>query len=125
MNTLLRSVTRGILFFFLTVVSVENIQSSTTIDGDGKAALLGAAGDVAAGVLQNAPTAGQTAIVAVSGVTNILIGATLDEGELVMGDSASEGIPATTGEFFNGTCLTGGADGATGVMVLHPTGYVP
>ena len=53
------------------------------LDSSGKAAAVSAATDIPVGVLQNKPIQGQVAEIMVDGITKLVAGVTMDEGNLV------------------------------------------
>jgi len=88
------------------------------VDSNGKAAVCAAATDVPIGVLQNDPTAGQTAEIVVGGVTKISSDAALNEGDLIgtsadgQADAKTPGTDTTN--YVVGQMMT--ATGAAGVI---------
>lgn len=88
------------------------------VNADGKAAICAATTDVPIGVLQNDPTAGQTAEIVVIGVTKISSDAALNEGDLI-GTSAdaqadAKVVGTDTTQYVVGQMMT--ATGAAGVI---------
>lgn len=68
------------------------------VDGNGRVALAGA-GEAAIGILQNKPTAGQAATVMVSGISKMVAGAAINEGDLIAVGAAGKAkvaVAATT-----------------------------
>jgi hypothetical protein len=98
------------------------------VDGDGKAAANISAGGWAFGVLQNKPIAGETAQVAIAGVTKIVAGATITPDDKIMSTNAGKAdvavAAASPGNFARGQALEGGASGEIITMALAPTGYM-
>jgi Tol biopolymer transport system component len=88
------------------------------VDSSGKAAACSGATDVPIGVLQNDPTAGQTAEIVVTGVTKISSDAALNEGDLIgtsadgQADAKTPGTDTTN--YVVGQMMT--ATGAAGVI---------
>lgn len=108
------------------------------VDTDGKIALAGA-GVFSIGVLQDKPASGKFGTVRCQGVTKLLAGGTVDEGDLVALDSAGKGVTATkttvntsdtgassdavVGSNVLGICLKGGGDGEyISVLLTHSGG---
>jgi hypothetical protein len=100
------------------------------------------AGGVADGILQNAPANGAIAIVRVSGISSIVLGDTITQGMKLAVEATSgrakEAVAAYTntsdagaaqdalvGSYVFGICITGGADGETGLCLLSPMGAIP
>lgn len=81
----------------------------------GKAVLCAAATDAPVGVLQNKPTSGQAATVAVSGVTKLLSGGTITAGNLLGTDASGTADAKTPGsdttEYVAGTALADASSG--------------
>lgn len=88
------------------------------VDADGKAAVCAALTDVPVGVLQNKPTAGQTAEIVVVGVSKVSSDAALDEGNLIGPSGDGQADARTVGtdgtHYIAGQMLT--ATGAAGVI---------
>lgn len=99
------------------------------VDSNGKAALTAAATTQPIGVLQNTPTSGQAASVAIRGVTKLSGGAALTIGQQIGSDSAGQGTALTldaAGTVYNyavGRVIkaSGAADGLAEV-VLYSAG---
>lgn len=90
----------------------------------GKVVLTDSAGEKALGVLQNAPTAGQAALVRVFGVSKVHVGASFSaSGSLVKTTNAGKADVASTGAFPVGQLLTTGSDGDKATILVNP-GYV-
>jgi hypothetical protein len=98
------------------------------IDINGKIAQNTTRGGHVAGILQNKPTAGQTAEVAFAGVSRVKLGATVTPDDLIMStDAGAANVAvgaAAPGNFVAGYALEGGASGEIGTMVLGQTGYL-
>ena len=82
------------------------------LDSAGKAALAGTAGQVI-GILQNKPTSGQAAIVAISGVSKAAAGGTCTMGKPISADSAGKFVDSSTGQRAIGRAMETGAAGRT------------
>ncbi|CAB4122315.1 Bacteriophage VT1-Sakai, H0018 [uncultured Caudovirales phage] len=87
-------------------------------DSAGKAALAGASDTNQIGIVQNKPTAGQTATIRFAGVSKAAAGGTIAAGGAVTSDSAGKVIAATTGKQIIGTALTGGVSGDVITVLL-------
>ncbi|MGE5619544.1 MAG: capsid cement protein [Sphingomonadaceae bacterium] len=74
-----------------------NQYHAVKIDGNGKVALAGA-GEPAIGILQNKPAAGQAATVMVSGISKMVAGAAIDEGDLIAVDASGKAKAAVKGK---------------------------
>ena len=86
------------------------------VDSNGLAALAGA-GEAAIGILQNKPTAGQTAVVRVGGVSKIFCAGVIAPGAVIASDANGKLTTATKGK--TDTSDTGGAaDALIGSNVL-------
>lgn len=112
------------------------------IDSAGKIALCTAAGEFAAGILQNDPTAGQAAEVAAFGVCKAKAGGNITAGNKVKVAADAEVIAATNtltvdtsntgsaadavlGAYMLGTALSSAADGEIFEVLIHHPGGVP
>lgn len=88
------------------------------VDANGKAAICAAATDKPIGVLQNDPTAGQTASIVVVGVTKVSSDAALNEGDLIGTSADAQADAKTPGtdttNYVVGQMMT--ATGAAGVI---------
>lgn len=90
----------------------------------GNVILTATAGEKAIGVLQNAPTSGQAALVRVFGVSKVKVGAAFSApGSLVATTTSGTATPATTGTFPIGQLLPTAASGDLATMHVNP-GYV-
>lgn len=85
-----------------------------------KARLPDAATEVGLGVLQNAPAAGEAAVVRLIGVSKIWLGETVAVNEWVkLEDATGQGLDADTAlDLAIGRCLLGGGDGELGEVLL-------
>jgi hypothetical protein len=88
--------------FQMTLVAAADLSAkqyfAVKIDSNGQAALAGA-GEPAVGILQNKPTAGQSATVWTFGPrSKALAGGTIAAGALVAADSSGKFVTATTGK---------------------------
>lgn len=80
------------------------------IDGE-KTVDVAGDGVAADGVLQNKPDTGQAATIAIAGdTTKVIAGAAVAAGANVASDANGAGVPATSGEYINGKCLTAAAN---------------
>lgn len=112
------------------------------LNGSGAAVAATTAGEAILGILQNAPANGAIAIVRVSGISNIVLGDTITQGMKLAVEATSgrakEAVAAYTntndagaaqdalvGSYVFGICITGGADGDTGLCLLSPMGAIP
>jgi hypothetical protein len=92
------------------------------VDGDGKAALAGA-GENAVGVLQDKPASGAFGCVQVDGVSQVIAGEAINEGDLISATAAGKAQVAASGEFIVGRALTAaGADAEYFSMLVHSAG---
>ncbi len=64
-------------------------------DSTGKAALCSAAGELCYGVLQNVPTSGQQAVVAIGGVTRAIAGGVIQPGATVKVNASGKFVDAS------------------------------
>jgi hypothetical protein len=110
------------------------------VDSNGKAALAGA-GEQAIGVVQNDPTAAQTATVRIGGVTKMKAGATIAAGARVAVDAAGKAktavassvntsdaggaTDAVVGSHVFGVALEGASDGDIFAVCITQSGGVP
>lgn len=112
------------------------------LNGSGAAVAATTAGEAILGILQNAPANGAIAIVRVSGISSIVLGDTITQGMKLAVEATSgrakEAVAAYTntsdagaaqdalvGSYVFGICITGGADGETGLCLLSPMGAIP
>lgn len=92
------------------------------VDNTGKAAACGD-GENGIGVLQNKPTAGQTAEIQTSGVSKIVQSATLTIGAFVSSSAAGEAQADAANKYRMGVLLeNGGADNAIGTLLIQKSG---
>lgn len=80
------------------------------------------AGALMTGVLLNQPKQGEAAIVAIGGMTKILLGATVAPGAEIACSAASTASTATSGQQILGKCVEGGAVNNVGSFVFQPSG---
>jgi len=81
---------------------------------------LSGAGEVAIGILQNAPAAAAVAKVSIDGqVTSAISGAAVTVGTQVTPDAAGKLVTATTGDYVIGTAVTGAAAGDATFLVYQ------
>ncbi len=89
-----------------------------------KAMRPGAATDVPAGVLQNAPESGEAAVIRVMGVSKIVLGATLAENEWIGAEyvdatDAGKGAKVSADNALaTGRCIVGGDEDEIGEIML-------
>jgi hypothetical protein len=88
------------------------------------AVLASAAGELAYGVLQNAPVAGDAAGIAIGGRTKIQLGATLAAGAKFSTSAAGLAIAAISTHQVLGTIVEGGASGEIGSAVIDLNGVL-
>jgi hypothetical protein len=82
-----------------------------------------AAGGVdSVGILQNDPLAGQAAVVAASGQSKVVLGATLAAGARVTVATSGKVVAATTGDTVLGKLVEGGDADEIGAMILETEG---
>lgn len=89
----------------------------------GTVTVCNSAGENAIGVLQNNPTGGQAATIAVGGVTKVLAGATIEPGNQLATTSAGKAAVATNGQVILGEAMSAGGDGAIISMLWRPMAY--
>lgn len=89
-------------------------------NSSGTATVCGTAGEYALGVLQNDPTSGNAATIAVSGISKVVLGDTVAINVEVSTDASGRAIPATTGHKIVGIAIVGGAVGNIGSVLLRP-----
>jgi hypothetical protein len=93
------------------------------LNSSGKVAICGTLGERFIGILQNKPTAGEQAEIALpGGITKVLFGGTVDENDEIMTDASGHAIVATTGYYSGGVCVLGGAVTEIGSMLYCPHG---
>ncbi len=97
------------------------------VDANGKAALAGA-GELAVGVLQNVPAAGQAATIMVSGVTKAIYGATVTAGNKLMVNADGKFVPyaapgAGVTNHAVAIALESGAADVEGTILLKHVGF--
>jgi hypothetical protein len=98
------------------------------------------AGEPIFGIQQNAPANGAVCIVRVAGISSIILGDTITQGmhlaveatsgrakEAVAGtvDTAGGAVEDLDGSYVFGLCITGGADGDTGLCLITHAGAIP
>lgn len=84
----------------------------------GKVSACSVDGEHSIGVLQNNPTANQSATVAFSGITKIKLGGTVAIGDLVSTDTSGRAVTASSGVVL-GECVLGGAVNEIGSILLR------
>jgi hypothetical protein len=105
------------------------------LNSSGQIVLADGAGELALGVLQNAPTSGAIARVRVQGVSKVIAGATLADGAAVATTATTARAKAavvgtvsgsnTTGSYAMGVLLADGASGVATTMLVKPMGLIP
>lgn len=94
------------------------------IASDGQVELCGA-GENSIGVLQNDPAAeNRPAVVAVAGVSKVILGATVAVGAKIMSDASARAITATATNHVLGVCVLGGAVNEIGEVLLQTPGSI-
>jgi len=94
---------------------VKETSTGVNVCGAGEAATCG--------VLQNKPTAGQTAELMVSGVTKVLAGAATAKGLNVTPDATARVVAAGTGDYIAGTLMeAAAAAGDIVTLLINPQG---
>ena len=95
------------------------LASATTVD------VCSAITDVPIGVLQNDPTSGNTATIAIFGITKVVADGTLAAGNVIgtSADSQADAIVAGTDTtvYVMGQAITAASAGETSTMFLNPT----
>lgn len=105
------------------------------VNSSGQAILCSSAGEAIAGVLQNKPTSGQVAQIAVAGVSKVKVGSggALTAGDLVATDGSALAKTAvkttvsganTVGSAVFGVCLNGASNPQFATMLIQPQGSV-
>jgi hypothetical protein len=82
------------------------------------------AGEKAVGILQNKPTSGQSATIAIAGsISKVVAGAAVSAGAQVASDATGRAVTATTSDVVTGTALTaaGAADEIFEVLLAEGT----
>jgi hypothetical protein len=105
------------------------------LNGSSAIVLADTAGELALGVLQNAPANGAIARVRVQGVSKIIANATLADGAVVATTATNARAKAavvgtvsgsnTTGSYAMGILLADGASGVATTMLVQPMGLIP
>ena len=90
------------------------------VDSAGKIAVAGA-GELAIGVIENKPGAGEPVTVAIYGVIKVKAGATFAAGAKIAANAAGKAITATTGQQINGIALeaAGAVDQVVSVLLVR------
>ena len=100
------------------------------------------AGEPIFGIQQNAPASGAVCIVRVAGISSIILGDTITQGAqlaveatsgrakvavpgTVSGGAGDPGDDPLDGSYVFGMCITGGADGDTGLCLITHAGAIP
>jgi hypothetical protein len=105
------------------------------LNGSSAIVLADTAGELALGVLQNAPANGAVARVRVQGVSKIIAGGTLADGAVVATTATNARAKAavvgtvsgsnTTGSYAMGILLADGSSGNATTMLVKPMGLIP
>lgn len=112
------------------------------LNGSSAIVLADTAGEAALGVLQNAPASGAVARVRVMGVSKVIAGATLADGDVlatavtsarakaavaltVAGGAGDPSNDPGVGSFAMGRALSDGSSGAAMTMLVQPMGAIP
>lgn len=112
------------------------------LNGSGAAVSTTTAGEPIFGIQQNAPASGAVCIVRVAGISSIILGDTITQGAQLAVEATSgrakEAVPGTVtggagdpsndpldGSYVFGMCITGGADGDTGLCLITHAGAIP
>lgn len=105
------------------------------LNGSSAIVLADSAGEMALGVLQNAPASGAIARVRVQGVSKIIAGGTIADGSLVATTATTARAKAavvgtvsgsnTTGSYAMGMLLADGTSGNATTMLIQPMGLIP
>lgn len=94
--------------------------------GDKTVTFCAAVTDLCMGVLQDAPTSGQPANVAIGGLSKVLAGGTITAGQLVGTDNAGKAVAIVAGtdttQYILGRAITGGASGEYISVLVTPGG---
>lgn len=108
----------------ITLVAGADLSSSqykfVESNSSGTATVCNTAGEYALGVVQNDPTSGQAATIAVSGVSKVVLGGTVAINDQISTDNSGRAIAATTGHKILGIAIVGGAVGNIGSVLLRP-----
>lgn len=115
--------------FSFTLVAAADLSThqfkAVVIDSAGKAALPGASGVAAAGILQNKPKAGEAATVNRAGISKAVAGGTYDAGTLLMAATTTGKLIAATAALHAcAQALEAGADGRV-ISVLQLDTRIP
>ena len=87
-------------------------------DGDAEQAVAATKGLVGVSG-SRAVASGETVELAVSGIAEVVLGATVEEGAFVTADANGDGVATTTaGDGIVGICVVGGVDGDIGEVLL-------
>ena len=92
------------------------------LNTSGQVILAAAITDNVIGVLQNAPTATQAALVRLYGVTKVVLNATLTAGTVVSSDANGKAIAAAATSVEVGTLLSGGNASEQAALFLQHRG---
>lgn len=75
--------------------------------------------DLVFGILQNAPESGQVASVAVEGISNVVLGGTLNAGVAVGSGATGKAVADASTNYTLGILTEGGADTEIGSVLLN------
>jgi hypothetical protein len=113
---------------------------AVTVNSSGTAELCDAAGESVTGILQNDPTSGQIATVAVGGISKGILGGTVAAGAMVKTNSSGKFITAAaatttvtgnaetanlTGSYVLGIAITGGVSNDIVQILITHMGAIP
>lgn len=112
------------ILFDWTLVAAEDLSAKqytvVKTDSAGKAASSTAGSAVPTGIVQDKPTAGQTAQVRVLGISKAVAGGTVASGAAVTAGTGGKVTAATNGDYAVGIALVGGA--ANEIITILLTG---
>ena len=89
-------------------------------NSSGTVTVTNAAGEYVLGVLQNNPTSGNAATVAVGGISKVVLGGNVTINDSIATDNAGKAVAASTGNKIVGIAIKGGASGEIGSVLLRP-----
>lgn len=100
-----------------------NLFKIIDINGDGEIALAGD-GAAAVGVITEENVSGKPVTYQFGGIAKVLLGGTVNEGDLVASNGSGVGVVATTGEYAIGIAKKGGDSGEVAEVLLTFPGRV-
>lgn len=92
---------------------------NVTMDSDGKVAACTSIADIPIGILQNTPVTSDAARVALSGISKIHLGETVDEGAIVSTSATGMAVAAASTSYPLGLITKGGAINEYGTINLN------